>query len=136
METLKEFMNGNGEKYCTVLYDEKNKWVYDYWNGMFGAQDNFRRAVVYWKDLAVKHQSPRGLTDVSQMVGSYDSSKEWMEKVIMPQVIKAGLRFHAMVIPTNVFAKLSTKDYASAVKDYTVQIFDDVEKAKAWLHAK
>lgn len=133
MNEKMDFRNANEEVYCTVEFDSDARWVFDFWQGLFGTQENFKRPVLYWKELVVKHNTPRGLTDVSRMVGGYDSSKEWMQKEIMPLVIKAGLRYHAMVIPKNIFAKLSTNDYKMAVKDYEVQLFDDIDKAKAWL---
>jgi hypothetical protein len=136
METIKEFKNSGGETYCRVEYDEKNKLLFDHWVGMFGSQDNFRKPLVHFAALAAAHKAPRGLTDNSQMIGSYDGSKEWVQKEIIPQLIKAGLRHHAMVIPKNIFAKLSTKDYMMTMKDYEVQMFDDRQKAKDWLLSK
>lgn len=136
MELSRTFRNADGEPYCTVVYDEKNKWVFDSWSGIFGAQESFRKAVLHWKDLVVAYKTSRGLTDVSRMIGSFDGSKEWMQKIVMPQVVSAGLRHHAMVIPKNIFAKLSAKDYVMIMKDYEVQMFDDIDKAKKWLLSK
>lgn len=134
-ETTK-FENANGETYCIVTYYPEEKLICDTWRGMFGSQDNFKKGLLSFKEMAKKHRAPRGLSDTSEMVGSYDGSKEWVQKEIIPELVKAGLRHHAMVISKNIFSKLSTKDYVMTMKDYEVQLFDNVDKAKAWLMSK
>lgn len=131
-----EFKNANGEKYCTVSYDPADKMVCDTWQGIFGSQENFKKGISGFKEMAKKHRAPRGLSDTSEMIGSYDGSKEWIQKEVIPELVKAGLRHHAMVISKNIFSKLSTKDYVMTMKDYEVQLFDNVDKAKAWLLSK
>jgi hypothetical protein len=131
-----EFKNANGDKYCTVIYDPGNQWVYDSWSGIFGSQENFRKGLMCVRDMMRQHHAPRGLSDTSNMVGSYDGSKAWVQAEIIPELVKAGLRHHAMVISQNIFSKLSTKDYVMTMKDYEVQLFDSLEKAKLWLLSK
>jgi hypothetical protein len=132
---LKQYKNSAGGVYATVGYDEKNKCVYDTWEGMFGSQENFKTVLLYITQVIEERKAVCWLADLSKMSGSFDGSKEWIISTIMPKVVRAGLMYEAIVLPKNVFSKLSTKDTVTKINNFEIRQFDDVEKAKAWLNS-
>ena len=74
------------------------------------------------------------LADLRNMKGSFDGSRDWMIQEIMPKLIQGGLLFEAIVLPKNIFAKLSTRDAIMKIENFELRQFDDLEEANAWLN--
>ncbi|MEM8966917.1 MAG: hypothetical protein AAGE93_10915, partial [Bacteroidota bacterium] len=125
----------SGQKYLTISYDEKEGWVQDKWTGNFGTQENFRNGVLSVVEFieGSQGQCTMWLADLSEMKGSWDSSRDWIAQHIMPRVLKAGLLFEAVVLPKDVFSKLSAQDTIMKIDDFELQQFQDIEEAKVWL---
>lgn len=136
MKTLQEFRNPLGETYCIVSYDEKKDIIFDVWSGNFGSQENFRNALVRLVEFG-EQLNPKGLlTDVSGMTGSFDSSREWIVKEITPRFLRAGLKHQAVILPKNIFSKLSMTDFsnmASTSSALKINHFDSQENGVKWL---
>ena len=64
--------------------------------------------------------------------------KEWGEKVFHPQVMSAGVKFNAIIVPKDVMAKFSIKStMEKATEDpITIRYFPDIEEAKEWLRTQ
>jgi hypothetical protein len=67
------------------------------------------------------------------MNGSFDGSKEWIVETIMPAVIQAGLLFEAIVLPRNIFSKLSAKETIMKINNFELRQFDNLGEARKWL---
>lgn len=119
-----------------MYHDKELGAVVDIWNGSFGSQDNFKRAINHWLLLLEQTKSQKALTDLSNMVGSFDGSRDWMFKEIVPKAVKLGWRYHAMVQPKNVFSKLSVKDYSVNLSGVEIYNFGDATAAKDWLTSR
>ncbi len=130
---VQEFQNAEGLIYATVGYDEKSKCIIDTWYGLCGTRDNFRKVLTYIVHLAEDKKAVKWLADLRRMHGSFDDSRDWIAEVIMPGVIRAGLRYEAVVLPHNVFSKLSTKETILKIQNFELRQFSDIEKAKLWL---
>ncbi len=130
---LQQFTNASGSVYATVGYDERNNCVYDSWEGMFGTQDNFKRVLSYVSEVIEEKKATRWLADLRKMNGSFDGSKEWIIRDLIPKVTSAGLLYQAIVLPQNVFSKLSAKDTITRISKFEIRQFDDIDKAKSWL---
>ena len=51
----------------------------------------------------------------------------------MSKLIQHGELFQAIVLPNNIFAKLSARDTIKKVSNYELKQFHDPEEAKNWL---
>ncbi len=123
---LKKFENSSGVVFCTVSYDEANACVIDTWEGMFGSQDNFKKVLNYVVGVIEEKKATKWLANLNRMNGSFDGSKDWIVSDIMPKVLKAGLLFQAIVLPANIFSKLSTRDAAAKIQNFELKQFDDI----------
>ncbi|MDJ1500055.1 STAS/SEC14 domain-containing protein [Xanthocytophaga agilis] len=126
------FQRASGSVYCTIRYDEREQCLCDSWDGKFGTQDNFQKVIQKTADLITQNKITKLLSDQSRMEGSYDGSNQWIEQEIIPVVIK-HLKRHAIVLPKNIFANLSAKDYVKQQGKYEVRLFGSVEDARKWI---
>lgn len=130
---LQEFKNSSNHTYATIEYDEENKCISDTWEGMFGTQENFRKVLVYIVAAVQERKVTSWLADLSKMNGSFDGSKKWIIETVVPAVITAGLQFEAIVLPKNIFSKLSAKEAIMKIHNFELRQFDDLDQAKTWL---
>jgi hypothetical protein len=130
-----DFRNIKNEVYATLLFNEELKCLHDTWYGAFGTQENFRKVLltILEKCREPENRSAMMLTDVSNMAGSFDSSNEWIQTEMTPKFVQNGLKYHAMVIPKNIFSKLSVKDYIQKLELLEIRQFGEIEEAKKWL---
>ena len=131
---LKEFKTVKNEIYASVHYDQEKNTIADVWEGTFGTQDKFRTVILFMSDQILSRGITKWLADLGNMKGSFDGSRDWMIQEIMPKLIQGGLLFEAIVLPKNIFAKLSTRDAIMKIENFELRQFDDLEEAKAWLN--
>ena len=131
---LQEFKTTSDDVYAKVYYDEEKNTITDVWEGAFGTQENFRTVILYMSDQILSRGITKWLADLRDMNGSFDGSRDWMTQEIMPKLIQNGLLFEAIVLPKNIFAKLSTRDAIMKIANFELRQFDSVEAAKAWLN--
>ncbi|TRX61842.1 hypothetical protein FNH22_03445 [Fulvivirga sp. M361] len=130
---LKEFKDTSGKAYAIVHYEEETDIISDVWNGVFGSQDNFKEVLVYVQEQILARNIKKWLADLRNMQGSFDGSKDWIAEEIMSKLIKNGELFQAIVLPNNIFAKLSARDTIKKVSNYELKQFHDPEEARNWL---
>ncbi|MCD6065080.1 MAG: hypothetical protein K0R82_2991 [Flavipsychrobacter sp.] len=130
-----ELKNGTGDVYVTIHYLEDLNAVMDVWTGAFGAQENFRKGLETVVEVIEKTKANKWLADLRLLKGSFDPSAEWLTTVIMPRTIELGLEFEAIVLPKEIFAKLSTKDAIQQVKNLYIRQFWDINEARQWLQS-
>ena len=131
---LQEFKTVSGTTYAQVYYDEETNTIMDVWNGVFGSQDNFKKVILFVKEEVVSRGITKWLADLQDMKGSFDGSREWMVQEIMPKLIQSGLLYEAIVLPLNVFSKLSARDAIMKIHNFELRQFSDLREAKAWLN--
>jgi hypothetical protein len=110
--------------YLTIGIDETVPCVVDVWTGAFGSRENFRNGVEKVVEVLIEKKYSKWLADLSRMEGSWDSSREWMLKELMPRAIK------------DVFARLSTQDTVVKLHNYQLRQFDDWQQAREWLKSQ
>ncbi|GHN02725.1 hypothetical protein WSM22_42140 [Cytophagales bacterium WSM2-2] len=128
-----EFSTSSGFVYATITVNEDVKCLQDSWYGSFGVQENFKKVLLMLLTQVEAVGSSKGLSDTSQMTASFDGSRDWMVQEIIPKLISMGIRYHAIVIPKNIFTKLSLKDYVQRVAGMEIRQFGDLKEAKEWL---
>ncbi|WP_338814618.1 hypothetical protein V9L05_05035 [Bernardetia sp. Wsw4-3y2] len=90
------------------------------------------------KELA-QHPTPLILNDNRQVVGGWDVVviDAWIADHWMPQVIKAGVKKFAHLLPNELFTELSAefmKDNSEQLEgDFKLRLFHNQEEAEKWL---
>ncbi len=132
-KVLYEFKSSAQHTYLRIGVDERIPCVIDVWTGAFGSQANFRNGVEKVVQVLVEKGYSKWLADLRGMEGSWDSSREWMLHDLLPRAVKAGLEFEAILLPKDMFARLSAQDTIFMLDNYQLRQFDDLKKAQAWL---
>lgn len=133
MELLDQLKTSTGDVYVSLYWDEKNKVISDVWDGAFGSQENFRRALTRMTELMEEKGATRWLADIRNMKGSFDSSSDFIAKEITPKVLALGVRREAVIQPSFVFAKLSAKDTIMKIENFEIRQFEDYNEGYSWL---
>lgn len=128
------FRTSAGDIYCTVVTDESQSLITDTWVGSFGKQENFLTVLYYIAGEIKKHKLKKWLANIKDMTSGFDTSKPELNEKIMPMVIKAGLTQEAVILPTQMFSKLSTKDAIAKIKNLDIKMCGSLEEAKTWLN--
>ncbi|MDX1903141.1 MAG: STAS/SEC14 domain-containing protein [Thermonemataceae bacterium] len=83
------------------------------------------------------------ISNVSAYKGSWNSSKEWISSVWLPQALQNGLRKVAFVVAESVLQKMSVEHLKNKLQNHhqtlnlskSFKIFYQEEEAKEWLHS-
>jgi hypothetical protein len=73
------------------------------------------------------------LTDSSTAGPVLDEDINYFRDVVMPAMEKAGVRYLAIVVPTNKFTQLTIREMTQEVEVMKVRYFDALRDAKQWL---
>lgn len=73
------------------------------------------------------------LTDSRTAGPVLDEDVNHFKTQVMPEMEKAGVRYLAIVMPTNKFTQLTIRDMTEKVRVMTVRYFDSMREARAWL---
>ena len=73
------------------------------------------------------------LTDSRTAGPVLDEDVNHFKTQVMPEMEKAGVRYLAIVMPTNKFTQLTIRDMTEKVRVMTVRYFDSMLEARAWL---
>jgi hypothetical protein len=73
------------------------------------------------------------LTDSSTAGPVLDEDINYFRDEVMPAMEKAGVRYLAIVVPTNKFTQLTIREMTQEVEVMKVRYFDALRDAKQWL---
>ena len=85
--------------------------------------------------LCRSKKNRRYIGDARNLAPISQSDQRWINEEFMPQLIAAGVRFMAVVIPKASVARLSVRQVLSKVHDVhlVTAYFDGMEAARDWL---
>ena len=95
--------------------------------------------MVQQKRLELMHREVKNypklhmLTDSRTAGPVLDEDVNHFKTRVMPEMEKAGVRYLAIVMPTNKFTQLTIRDMTEEVRVMTVRYFDSMREARAWL---
>jgi hypothetical protein len=132
------------ERITVVETDTYTAWCYPD-NGIIHHQfnrpcrgDEFRTPMLQAAEAFEKYHCTKWLSD-DRKFGPLDPEDwKWGEVHFTDRIIKKGWKYSAMVLPEDMFGKISTSalvDYFDA-KGVEAKFFTYIEKAKQWLHSK
>jgi hypothetical protein len=66
--------------------------------------------------------------------GDFEFAKSFIAGTLVPQAMKYGLQFEALVLPDNIFAMLSVQETLQKIEGLEIRSFGTVEEATRWLN--
>lgn len=121
---------------CKTEYQEENNWIYCDWEG-YANVDAIKNWGLEFADLIKKTKCAYLLNDASKSTGPWTQAMDWIESVLIPKVIEAGLKYYAHVVSTNTFSEMSAKELNMNIGgQLEMATFKTAEEAKEWLKSK
>ena len=117
-----------------ISYDPEKGILHCKWKGKQSEEGIKKIGAVILK-ITRERKIVKILNDNTAVVGSWQDAADWASREWFPDMINAGLRYFAWILPTNIFAELSAKLAMSGAEDVVVT-FQDYETAYRWLVSK
>jgi hypothetical protein len=125
-------------EYWSIFYEENLDLLTPVWNessaNMTG--DLYKSEMENYAKLVEKHRPKQILIDCKAFFFTIDlSMQEWIDKTIFPRVLSVGVKYVAIVIPSELVANLSVQQAMEEENGtvFTTRYFDSREEAKKWI---
>ena len=121
----------------TVWYYPESKIVHHQMHQYTHGKD-FRDALTAGVEAMKKHGAKKWLSDDRKNPVLTPEDQQWGQEVWAPQVIKAGWKYWAIVLPERVLAKFRMEERAERYSKMgvTVKTFTDPDEAMRWLKSQ
>ena len=121
---------------CKTEYQEENNWIHCDWEGYANVE-----AIKSWglefADLVKKEKCQYLLNDDSKSTGPWTQAMDWIESVLIPKVMEAGVKYYAHVVSANTFSEMSAKELNMNIGGHLeMATFKTIADAKEWLKSK
>ena len=131
-EELKTF---TGKTYLRIQADLDENWIYSDWIG-YPTPENVAKGALAYLDMLQAHNMNSILNDNRNLVGRWDQSLDWVREVWLPYAVKSGLKYFAHIAPSEALSASAAGIMKEFVKaKVNMQVFNDIETAKAWLRS-
>jgi hypothetical protein len=118
-------------KNITIKYLPGQRLVVQQWFD-FVASDDFRKAIDFTLEFAEKNPVHFIVSDALKQAAISPTDSSYAAAV-MPQLVAAGLKAFAFVIPEDIFTKISLKKFSDLEQTHQVQYFYDFDEAMNWI---
>ena len=122
--------------YLTVHWNEEIKCVWMEWK-KFVKGAGFRNGLDKGLELIIAKESSKWLADLTRLKVVDMEDQEWSNNDWFPRAIEGGIQWMAIVVPEDIFAKMSVNSIMEKVPtmQLTVHYFDSLHEAEDWLRA-
>jgi hypothetical protein len=121
---------------CKTEYQEENNWIHCDWEG-YANVEGIKSWGLEFADLVKKEKCQYLLNDDSKSTGPWTQAMDWIESVLIPKVMEAGLKYYAHVVSANTFSEMSAKELNMNIGGHLeMATFKTIEDAKEWLKSK
>lgn len=116
-----------------IDFDIADNFIYANWKGFQNVQNVKAGCEQILIELKKKNTS-KVFNDNSKVTGPFQGATDWAVKDWFPRMFKAGLKYFAWVVSSNVFSQLSVESTVSKMETgETIRTFDSFGKAEKWL---
>jgi len=125
------------DQYATVSYNDAIPCIKVKLNGVPQSSEHYQ--FVHYKVLECITSGTANyirlhlLTDCSKAGPVLDEDMDFYNQQIIPAIEKAGIRYHAIVLPESFFARMIINQIIQSTKKLKVEYFNTVSGASRWL---
>jgi len=128
------------DEYATIELDESVPCVKVKLDGMPRFSEHYQlvqaKRLECMREGLKRHKLLHMLTDSRTAGPVLDEDVTYFRSVVLPEMEKAGVRYLAIVMPSNVFTRMTIQDMTSNTNFITVRYFDSIREAREWLRSK
>lgn len=118
--------------YLTVSWDSEIDCVYVVWKA-YVEGENFRYGLEQGLGLLKEKHSSKWLADLRKLRVVKLADQDWMVSEWLPRAQKAGLKWTATIMPSDILAQMSVSRVKAKAEDNGAAYFDKLEDARQWL---
>ncbi len=119
-------------KFGKAEYDEATKTVRTQYIGISMVEpikDYLQKVIQYSEKHPIRH----GITNLTQMKGTFTGAMDFIEGEFYPKMINNGLQTYAMVISNDIFTKFAADELTKKIGGkLDWQVFSSLEEAEKW----
>jgi hypothetical protein len=125
------------DEYATIELDDSIPCVCLTINGVPRYSEHYE--MVQQKRLELMHQEIKNYPKLHMLTDSRTAGPVLDEDVlhfktrVMPEMEKAGVRYLAIVMPTNKFTQLTIREMTQEIRVIKVRYFESMREARQWL---
>jgi hypothetical protein len=127
-------MSNNLQTVYNVFYEPETGFVIMQWRG-YATSEQFREGSEIMLNTLIANRTNKVLADIQDMLVIGMDDQEWLQKHFIPRAINYGFKAIAIVKPKSYFNKVAVEavSYKVDVAKLTINFFDSVDEARAWL---
>lgn len=128
------------DEYATLELDESVPCVKLKLEGMPRFSEHYQlvqtKRLELMKEAKKRHKLIHMLTDSRAAGPVLEEDVIFFREKVMPEMENAGVRYLAIIMPSNVFTRMTIQDMTCNAKLITVRLFESVREAREWLRSK
>lgn len=119
----------------TLAWDNNLRCMKIGWSGEYMSGEDYRAILMQLLDVLETKGGSRILIDMRNMPVMSPEDQAWVQSEWMPQSIKAGLKYSAVVMPKRALSRLTLRHLAKDAEGIKREraYFETPEEASAWL---
>ncbi len=128
------------DEYATLELDESVPCVKLKLDGMPRFSEHYQlvqgKRLELMREGMKRHKLLHMLTDSRTAGPVIEEDVQYFREKILPEMEKAGVRYLAIVMPSNVFTRMTIQDMTSGPNVVTIRNFESIREAREWLRSK
>jgi hypothetical protein len=128
------------DEYATLELDESVPCVKLKLDGMPRFSEHYQlvqtKRLDLLKEALKRHRMLHMLTDSRNAGPVLEEDVKYFREQVLPEMEKASVRFLAIVMPVNVFTRMTIQDMTVNTNLICVRLFDSIREAREWLRSK
>jgi hypothetical protein len=128
------------DEYATLELDESVPCVKLRLEGMPRFSEHYQfvqsKRLELMREGLKRHKMLHMLTDSRGAGPVLEEDVKYFREHVKPQMENSGVRYLAIVMPSNVFTRMTIQDMTSNSDLITVKYFDSIREAREWLRSK
>lgn len=133
---LEELRSPTGKTYLSIHRPDRDPWVYADWTG-YPTAANVSTGALAYLDHMKQQKLTSVLNDNRHLVGRWDNSLDWLQRVWLPHAAVCGLRHWAHLDNVGAMSIASADGLRQLIgTQFDVEIFSDQAAAENWLRTR
>ena len=133
---LEELRSPTGKPYLSIHRPDRDPWIYADWTG-YPTAANVSAGALAYLDRMKQERLTSVLNDNRHLVGRWDNSLDWLQRVWLPHAATCGLRHWAHLDNAGAMSVASATGLRQLIgNQFDVEIFSDQAAAENWLRAR
>lgn len=128
------------DEYATIELDESVPCVKVKLDGMPRFSEHYQlvqtKRLECMREGMKRHKMLHMLTDSRSAGPVLEEDVTYFREKVLPEMEKSGVRYLAIVMPSNVFTRMTIQDMTSNTAVITVRYFESTREAREWLKSK